>query len=174
MRGRYEALRGTIPRCAILTRPCLIHPYPAPFAQNAVQDPASAHPYPRQSANIQTGPVVVLVVVVPARCLQTQPSTVRRASDTALSKAVTQDAHSRKILCFRHSLNRSLSFECCRVPIGLPYSGQSGDFLSHFNAVAGTSHTAACSAYRTTGHRSSAGVDCPVLAGCGPSAQDSS
>ena len=63
---------------------------------------------------------MVVLVVVPARCLQTQPSSVWRASDIALSKAVAQESHSRKVLFFRHSLRRSLSFECCRVPTGSP------------------------------------------------------
>lgn len=42
-----------------------------------------------------------------------------------------------------------------------PCSGQSGDFLNHFNGVAGASHAAACSAFRTTGRRSLAGLDYP-------------
>lgn len=112
--------RGSISRYVIVTRPCLIRPYQARWAQNAVQDPASAHLDPRQSANIPI--VLVLVSVgVPAPCPQMRPSSVRRASDIALSRAAAQESHSRKALCFRHPLRRSLSFKCCHVPTGSPF-----------------------------------------------------
>lgn len=117
--------RGSVSRYVIVTRPCLIRPYQAHSAQNAVQDPASAHLDPRQSANIPI--VLVLVsVVVPAPCPQMRPSSVRRASDIALSRGAAQESHSRKALCFRHPLRRSLPFKCCHVPTGSPlmYSTQ--------------------------------------------------
>ena len=82
--------------------------------KNGVQDPASIHLDPRQSANTQTGRVAVSVVV-PAQDLQTQPLTVHRASDIALSNAMALESYSKKALLFRHPLGKSLSFECCRV-----------------------------------------------------------
>lgn len=113
--------RGSISRCVIVMRPCLIRPYQAHSAQNAVQDPASAHLDPRQSANIPI--VLVLVsVAVPAPCPQMRPSSVRRASDIDLSRAAAHESHSRKALCFRHPLRRSLSFKCCHVPTGSPFT----------------------------------------------------
>jgi hypothetical protein len=97
------------------------------------QDPASAHLDPRQSANTQISLVVVSVAAVPARSLQTQPLPVRRASDIVLSKAVAQEWYSRKALCFRHPIRKSLSFECCRVSTGSPLmSGKQASMMGYW------------------------------------------
>jgi len=106
---------GSISRCAIVTRPCSIHPRSALCAENGSQDPTSTYLDPRRSANIQIVLAAVSVEAVPARSLQTQPSSVRQASDIALSSEVARQSHSKKALCFHHPPGRSLSLECCRV-----------------------------------------------------------
>jgi hypothetical protein len=106
---------ASISRCAIVTRSCLIHPRSALCAENGSQDPTSTYLDPRRSANIQIVLAAVSVAAVPARSLQTQPSSVRQASDIALSSEVARQSHSKKALCFHHPPGRSLSLECCRV-----------------------------------------------------------
>lgn len=115
-------MQGQKDRYAIPTRLRVIHPEGGRCAENGIQDPGPAHPDPRRSANI---PIVLVVVsvVVPGRGLQTQPSSVRRASDIALSSSVARESHPRKAFCCRHPTGRSLSFACCRVSTGSPLMG---------------------------------------------------
>lgn len=138
-------MQGQKDRYAILTRLCVIHPGQARCTENGMRDPGPAHPDPRRSANIPIAPVAVSVVV-PARGLQTQPSSVRQASDIALSNCVARKPHPRKAFCCRHPPGKPLSFACCRVstgpllmganrqtsgPAGLAKSALIASFLDH-------------------------------------------